>query len=266
MDTVRLIYSCEFRKLLQKTQDHIIKHHRDICPVRPTPRNISIRSLYTQSNAIVYRTNCIKLITEKCRQANYRIIKTIRMSMELVSSLMDVLPNLKVVHLVRDPRGITNSRLQGGFSLTRVNNSKPHSRNVCNRMYNDVILGYQLNKTYPGRTMRIRYEDLADAPEKGATLLFRFLEVEVNSKMQNWIYKSTHSQNNGGFYSTQRANSSLTSSHWRRDLPFSKVETIQNVCKNNFRTLGYIPFQSKMELLNASLPSRNPFNLIPDGQ
>jgi hypothetical protein len=57
-------------------------------------------------------TQCLPPLTQVCRRSRIITAKVIRLSMELVEPLLEQLPNLVLVHLVRDPRGIIMSRLR----------------------------------------------------------------------------------------------------------------------------------------------------------
>ena len=198
-------------------------------------------------------SECIKYTTQKCFQAKYRIAKTIRFSMELVETLMTNVENLKVINLVRDPRGITNSRVHGRYSMT-LNNVVPHSINMCTRMYNDVIIGDSLRNKYPDKFALVMYEALAERPMEGARYVFKFLNATYSDKVQQWVYDSSHGNSNG-FYATTR-NSSAALSHWRSELTFARIISIQNNCENLFNLLGYISFKTISDLRDFEKKSR----------
>ena len=53
------------------------------------------------------------LHTKLCLNSNLNLIKTVRLRAHLLISLMQNDPQLKVIHLVRDPRATMNSRVHG---------------------------------------------------------------------------------------------------------------------------------------------------------
>ena len=205
-------------------------------------------------------THCVDILTNECLNSSYRIIKIIRLSMDFVQTMLGVFPNLKVIHLVRDPRGITNSRLHGGFRMSKDPNS--HDKNLCNRLLYDVKIGALLKEKFPDRITMVMYEALAERPTEGAKYIYRFLEIEYNHDIEVWVNMSSNANADSGFYSTKRINSNVTSSHWRGDLSFDRTNIIQNYCENIFKLLGYVAFRSKSEMLNMNLPSRKPSDRI----
>ncbi|OWF55712.1 Carbohydrate sulfotransferase 1 [Mizuhopecten yessoensis] len=54
---------------------------------------------------------CIPLLKGQCNRAGVRIIKTIRLNIESVELLLELMPNLKVIYLTRDPRGKLASQM-----------------------------------------------------------------------------------------------------------------------------------------------------------
>ena len=110
-----------------------------------------------------YKSDCLKFQEQECKNSKYRIIKTIRMSMELVQTLIDFIPRLKVIHLVRDPRAITNSRTHAhGMQMSRE--TEPHSRSLCKEMHLDLKFTQRLVVKYPTQITILVYEGLAENP------------------------------------------------------------------------------------------------------
>ena len=242
------IYTCDFLNMHRWVLQNVVRSQRKECLQQVVLKSERLRRETRQ----LQLSECIKYMTQKCFQAKYRIVKTIRLSMELVEALMNDVSNLKVINLVRDPRGITNSRMRGRFSLTR--DAVPHSINLCTRMYNDVKLGDQLRKKYPEKFALVMYEALAERPMEGARYVFKFLNATYSEQVQQWVYDSSHGRSDG-FYSTTR-NSSAALSHWRGELNFSRVIIIQNNCQHLFNLLGYIPFKTYEEMRDFESKSR----------
>jgi hypothetical protein len=76
-----------------------------------------------------------------------RIIKTVRMRvMETEAFLKDVrMPNVKVVVLMRDPRGVMNSRATMDWC---ANDMCANPEVVCKHMEQDIAAAYALRKRY----------------------------------------------------------------------------------------------------------------------
>ena len=161
--------------------------------------------------------------------------------------------NLKVINLVRDPRGITNSRMRGRYSMTLAS-AVPHSINMCSRMYNDVRIGDRLRNMFPDKFALVMYEALAERPMEGARYVFKFLNATYAENVQQWVYDSSHGRSNG-YYSTTR-NSTAALSHWRSELTFSRIISIQTNCQKLFNLLGYVPLKTINEMRDFEKKSR----------
>ena len=199
--------------------------------------------------------DCLKVKKEECQNAQYRVIKTIRVSMSVAQILMELIPNLKIIHLVRDARAITNSRLhERVFKLTK--DTSAHSKGLCNQIYNDISVGQTLKHLYAERITTVSYEHLAERPNEVAKSIFNFLGVQYDKNIDEWLHKSTHAQKDNGFYGTLRTNSSNVASHWRKELSFDKVEIIQKNCEQVLQSLGYISFKTVKELRSLNISAR----------
>jgi hypothetical protein len=80
------------------------------------------------------------------------LIKTIRLSMKLLPEILENILDLKIVHLVRDPRAILHSR-EGVSDITYFQ-IRAHARGLCNRIKDDMESGFLQN------VFRLKYECL----------------------------------------------------------------------------------------------------------
>lgn len=193
-----------------------------------------------------------------CLATTHRVLKTVRISMELVSIMMELWPNLKVIHLVRDPRGITNSRLQSVADFTMSQHVRLHSRDLCTRMHDDVIYDINLQKQYSNRLKIIFYEALADRPLDGAKFIYRFLNISFTEDTFAWVNHSTNTTKSGdmNYYGTFRFNSSKHAYEWRESLDLQIVQSIDSFCVSVYRLLGYVPTNYTQALTSFTIPSR----------
>lgn len=198
---------------------------------------------------------CVEELEKVCKATTHRVIKAIRISMELVSHMMDLWPNLKVVHLVRDPRGITNSRLKDwAFPMTKK--IVPHSHNMCERMYNDTMYTSLLEKKYKNRIKLMIYEALAERPPEGMEFIYRFLNMKVTKDVISWVYNSTHAQNTTGYFGTMRPDAVKSAYYWKTKLTLLRIKIIDNICHDVYKLLGFLPINTKTESEKSSFSSR----------
>ena len=279
MKNLLQLYACDLENLHPKVKNNLYKKNRKtFCKqvsVKEEPNNqrnsasnLKKRHKWgpdwkpTNTNKHVNSTEgyhlegiCIKILTDICIKSKYKIVKTIRISMDLVQNLIDFIPNLKVIHLVRDPRAITNSRTHSR-NMKMSRETKTHSIALCKEMHLDVKVTQILKNKYPKGITMVMYEALAENPLEGAKYVYKFLGVKFDSVIEDWIYSSTHADNSNGFYGTRRANSTIASSHWRNETTIEKVDLIQNYCKDAMDLLGYVPFNTQEELRNTAIPAR----------
>lgn len=125
-----------------------------------------------------------------CKIFPIQIIKTVRLPLFGAESLInDNKLNLKVLLLVRDPRGVYNSRLHQEWC---VNGQDCIDLGLmCKRMVDDYKAVKKLNINYPGKLLVIRYEDLVSWPYKTTEKVFNFLNIPVTSDVLDYLKRNS---------------------------------------------------------------------------
>ncbi|KAK3106652.1 hypothetical protein FSP39_024586 [Pinctada imbricata] len=185
---------------------------------------------------------CNKSVRSLCDASSVRMIKTIRLSMDVIDILMRRIPTLKIVHLIRDPRGMHKSRKKGGF-LKEFKLRSHDAINLCNRYFYDFNVSEKLNLTYPYRIKRVLFEDLASNTLKYAKDIYNFLNLNFPPMLFDWISNHTSSNQKDGYYGTIRANSSAVANEWRDKLTRKLIKEIDEACEAVYDVVGYTPFQ-----------------------
>ena len=195
-----------------------------------------------------------------CKLHPIKLIKTVRMRMRKVEKLLsDPMMNLKIILLVRDPRGVFNSRGSALVSnwCTDVDCASP--TNECKDLLDDLENAQRLHDQYPGRIHLVRFEDISLDPENIVRKILAFLDLPWIERMEEYIATHTVQDNlkidketkNVDPYSTSR-NSSAVAFAWRKSLAMSNISAIQSVCKEPMNHLGYKLINSADDL--NSLP------------
>lgn len=254
--TLYRVFTCQFTKMHPFSQMILMRHALRRCNncSYPCTTGCSVSPSFTEH---------LKELETLCLSKTHRIIKTIRISMELVSIMMELWPNLKVIHLVRDPRAITNSRMEGSdFNMSHhiVN----HSRDMCIRMYDDVAYDWYLQREHQSRLKLVVYEAFAESPFAATGYAYEFLDMLFSVDVWFWVYNSTHNGTDAasGYYSTSRLNSTNVAHRWRTYLDFEKVGIIDNFCGQVYNALGYVSMHSADDLYSLGVPSRRRFEFI----
>ena len=210
------------------------------------------------------------LLTSICRTRPHTVIKTIRMAhWENLDFLTESWhTSFKVIHLVRDPRGIISSRVSWLLEkLPREENSTSRESaairfavakyiriiavNLCQQMASDIKDWTKRSKFGRPYAM-VRYEDVSRKPLAVYNEIFQFAGVAQSKDVIGWLQNNTKSSN-FEYYSTTR-NSSAVPHMWRRRLTMPLVDEIQNTCKQVMKVLGYKFVHSDKELRDMRVP------------
>ncbi|KAK7014784.1 hypothetical protein SK128_019105 [Halocaridina rubra] len=109
--------------------------------------------------------------------------QVIRIRMSWIKVLLDdPYIDLKIIHLVRDPRATIISRSRTFHSQGL------HASFHCQLIETDLRMTPLLMKGYPGKIMGITYEDFCMDPKGKATELWRFITNDKNSPLPTaWL-------------------------------------------------------------------------------
>lgn len=187
-----------------------------------------------------------------CRNQTTVIAKTIRLNLLEASKLFISHPelNLKIIYLLRDPRGTMNSRMKKPVNAwCRRDPMCSSSSAFCSNLHNDVQVACTLSAERPDDFMMLRYEDISSDPYGASLELVKFLGFttlpdEVDRFLETHTYftgnvrRKAKAAGLGYSYSTFR-NSSVTAMSWRKELPFQNVSKLQNICKAFLTAFGY---------------------------
>ncbi|XP_027693632.1 carbohydrate sulfotransferase 1 [Vombatus ursinus] len=210
----------------------------------------------------------LTLAAEACRERSHVAIKTVRVPEvnDLRALVEDPRLNLKVIQLVRDPRGILASRsetFRDTYRLWRIwdgTGRKPYNLDVtqlttvCEDFWNSVSTGLTRPPWLKGKYMLVRYEDLARNPMKKTEEIYEFLGIPLDSHVERWIHNNTRGDRSSSKhkYGTVR-NSAATAEKWRFRLSYDIVAFTQNACQQVLAQLGYKVASSEQELKNLSV-------------
>ncbi|XP_047487710.1 carbohydrate sulfotransferase 1-like [Penaeus chinensis] len=186
--------------------------------------------------------------------------KTVRLRLAAVKSLLeDTSLDVRVVHLVRDPRGVVNSRLKMPWCSGKTCRDMS---NVCRAVNQDAYTSQEFRSKYPRQYLLQRYEDLVDDPYRQTRKIFEFLELPLVEELAAFIeeHMNTEAKRNergddytyAAQFSTYR-NSSSVATRWRFSLGMQKVQEIQSLCRPALRYYGYRSFSEQYQLHNFNM-------------
>ncbi|CAN2389365.1 Belongs to the sulfotransferase 1 family, partial [Pristimantis euphronides] len=204
------------------------------------------------------------IIEHTCNTYSHVVIKEVRFFdlKVLYPLLTDPSLNVKILHLVRDPRAVAKSREQlnltkdNGIVLntngTEVDDSKfKVIQEICRsqvKIYE--MAAFKAPSFLKNRYMLVRYEDVVRDPVREISKMYTFVELKLTHKLEKWIYNITHGQSLGekkeAFTITSR-NAVHVSQAWRNVLPFNKVKMIQDICEGAMNVFRYQLVNSEAE-------------------
>ncbi|XP_011301436.1 carbohydrate sulfotransferase 5 isoform X2 [Fopius arisanus] len=177
-----------------------------------------------------------EFVSKFCRLFPFQSMKLVRLRLSVAEVLLeDKSLGIRLVFLVRDPRGLLQSRKHRDWCPTSPDCSEP--ARVCADMVSDFESAVKLTQKYPRNFKVMRYEDLSLDPFAHAKELYEFYGLDFHPNVQHFL--ETHTKSDVGGVSSTFRNSKAAPFHWRNDLDFEEVQEIQSVCSNAMRLWGY---------------------------
>ncbi|CAI9574462.1 unnamed protein product [Staurois parvus] len=277
-DLIRSVFKCDMSVLDVYMQNRSYVSNlfqwsssRALC-LPPACNTFSRKKIVTDYNCKKY---CAKSpfskVEQSCNAYSHIVLQEVRIFdlKVLYPLLKDPSLNLKILHLVRDPRAVAKSRIQtfralavdNGIVLnrngTKINDTKFLAlHEICQSHANM----YKMATDDPplflnGRYMMVRYEDLVQDPLGKVQEIYKFANLEMTEKLSEWICNVTHGQGlptrKEAFKITSR-NALNVSQAWRTMLPFQIVTKIQDICKDAMNTFQYQFMKSETQQRDLS--------------
>ncbi|XP_068727378.1 carbohydrate sulfotransferase 3-like [Montipora capricornis] len=151
---------------------------------------------------------------------------------------------VKLLHVVRDPRGSINSRI----NLQWIHDYQESGffylpRDTCEGILQNVKYGASLEGSLKKHYKLVRYKDIALSPVKTAMEIYKFAGFEMPESVLHWIVQSTQptkevlKKEAGKEFSTIR-NATANVEKWRREAPIERTRIIEKECSELFDFLG----------------------------
>lgn len=278
-DLFRSIFQCDFSGIEAfLPEDHNVSnvfmwsHSRALC----SPPACSLTPHGELSNQPKCLSKChargLHRAKDACATYSHVVLKSVRF-FELESLyplLQDPNLNLRIVHLVRDPRAVARSREQSANSLSAddaiiLENRHIPAAEVLYQVMQEICRSHvrineraflKVPQFLKGRYKLVRFEDLVRDPLQEINEIYEFVGLEMTRQLSQWIYQVTHGIGTGtkkdAFTITSR-DAANVSQAWRSALPHHKVKRIQDVCRGAMTLLGYRTVGSEKEQKNLDV-------------
>lgn len=183
-----------------------------------------------------------------CHLFPFQSMKLVRLRAELSEELLlDTSLNIKIVLLIRDPRGTMLSRQHEKWCME---SECGNATMMCEDMVSDFKAAKMLYKKYAHRFKAIRYEELE--PFEMTKEIFKFYGLPFHAKIKKFL--NTHTKRDiGNTFSTFR-DSKKTPLKWMRDLNLDEIKRIQLECTEAMLLWGYKEMGNKGSFLTKFDP------------
>ncbi|XP_053741933.1 carbohydrate sulfotransferase 6 [Synchiropus splendidus] len=272
-DLVRSVFQCDFSVMEPYLPERhntsslfMWSHSRALC----SPPACSLTPRDKISNQSVCARTCdargLGKVQEACGTYSHVVLKEVRF-FELESLyplLQDPSLDLRIIHLVRDPRAVMRSREESARAFVSDNAVVLEQRaipqtDVQYQVMQEICRSHvRINERavlkpppfLKGRYKMVRYEDVAQSPLEEISAMYDFVGLEMTAQLEEWIYEVTHGKGKGSrkdaFKITSR-NAADVSQAWRTTLSHRKVKRVQQVCGSAMSLLGYRTVNSEKE-------------------
>lgn len=182
-----------------------------------------------------------EFVSHVCSFFPVHLIKVVRLRAQEVALFLRSDPqaaeNWKIIHLVRDPRGVMASRanLTWCKENPNCNNAKRH----CTDMEEDLDWMEIIKREFPHSHYLLKFEDLTKNTVTETKELFRFLQIPFSETVLKFL--KTHSKSKGE--ETNPASiyrkTETVASQWRNKLFPTDIASINDACHLILKKLSY---------------------------
>lgn len=228
---LRPFFVCQEKMYGRKTSLHPFSALRYV-------ENSMLRNV-TRAKKIIRK--CLPLLTENCEKAQIVIEKYIRMTMEIAQILLENISNLKIIHLIRDPRAMLDSQVRkkdSGAQMLSVFDGR--AQYMCGQMVKDHNLAKELKKQYPGQVYTLRYEDMVDTPVETAKHVFDFIDVPFTDRDKSHVEKYSRP--------SVAVNGSVPLNSWRKHIEPQFLNIVDRHCSPLYEEFGYLKFKEYRDI------------------
>lgn len=113
--------------------------------------------------------------------------------MDSMEPLLNGIPNFRVIHLIRDPRAVTLSRMEfdssaRGFYSKYSNDSMTNEAAVyCRDVVRDIKTRRRLEKLHPGKIYTVVHDEIFTNPSRSINDIYRFVDERVHNRTWEWL-------------------------------------------------------------------------------
>lgn len=181
----------------------------------------------------------------ECLFSNQIVVKTVRLPMEFVgwyyeSNAQLHNDTLAVVYLVRDPRGVINSRKTRPWCARDMKCTSVVD--LCADMRADYRIFGELAIKYPHNFILATFDELAAESDQEAKRLFKQLNLPFDDNVKQFVELHTKGNFNRMVTQLERntiRNSELVAHKWKQEMPVPEQLFIEHFCHDVMDEIDY---------------------------
>ncbi|KAK2151370.1 hypothetical protein LSH36_366g06004 [Paralvinella palmiformis] len=179
---------------------------------------------------------CDQVLTNICHRRKMIVIKTVRATMASVEDLLSRHRNLRIIHLIRDPRAVVLSRKRFGASSYGIYSTLQNNETMdlvkeaqlyCNTLLRDINERKRLQNKYPGAVIEVVYEKFVLDLVRNAKELYKIIDVPFTKRVHEWLLNNDYGIN-------RERNTSFIATRWWKSVSFGKAKEMAEKCKQVF--------------------------------
>lgn len=201
---------------------------------------------------------------DKCRQnSDNTVVKELidRLPQGKLSSVIPEIidrtdhADIRLLHVVRDPRASINSRIKIGWMPDyRSASFERKVQSHCDGMVDNIEFGQQLNEPLKHRYKLVTYRDIAARPVDTAREVFKFAGFNISEKTLMWIVNRTNPDSDEAVAQFRKPYSLVRDSKanidkWRSESPPERSRIIEKICQPLLELLEKIRFEREYLLV-----------------
>ena len=132
-------------------------------------------------------------VASSCTKSAVQLVNAVRLKMTNIGTILPKVPDLKVIHFLRDPRSVAYKRISQGGKEVVAYNFLNITEKICREMSRDIYKRRELEKMYADKFIEIRYEDLFLDP--AVTLDRVYSHIGLSSPTQSVTWMSERAAN-----------------------------------------------------------------------
>ena len=135
---------------------------------------------------------CLDNLEAFCRKTKLRVTKVLRISLRFLPLLLKEIPDLKVLSIIRDPRGIINSRIKTSWYPIKDDEPQAVQENIkslCFKIKEDIDMTETLKREFPGRVLDYSLEELVKEPMENFKTILKFADLEMTDEYSKKVHE-----------------------------------------------------------------------------